>query len=148
MKRILGLIAGVVLAAAFAVGSQAGTSSSRSGALHVTKECSAYFGQPGEFCTITSSSLKAIDVHSKVIYLQAATATGVDSDLVVDTGPGNVAYGHVTLSFTTRSGVVTLAGGTGQFRGFHARVAVTFDERKNLWAWDGTYSFIPPGTTR
>ena len=43
------------------------------------------------------------------------------------------------------SGVVTFAGGTGKFRGFHGRVDVTFNERTNLWEWDGTYSFIPPG---
>jgi len=42
--------------------------SPRSGALHVTKECSEYTGHAGSFCTVTSSNLKAIDVGSKVIY--------------------------------------------------------------------------------
>jgi hypothetical protein len=33
----------------------------RSGALHVTKECSAYTGQAGDVCTISSSNLDAIE---------------------------------------------------------------------------------------
>jgi hypothetical protein len=124
--------------------STAAADSPRSGALHATKECSQYTGQAGSFCTITSSSLKAIDAGSKVIYTQPAGATGLDSDLVLYTGPGNSAFGHVTLSFATLSGVVTFSGGTGQFRGFEARVIVTYNAATNLWYWDGTYSFNPP----
>ena len=55
------------------------------------------------------------------------------------------ALGHVTLDFATLSGVVTLDGGTGRFRGFHASVDVTYDAETGLWRWDGTYSFTPPG---
>jgi hypothetical protein len=124
--------------------STAAADSPRSGALHATKECSQYTGQAGSFCTITSSGLKAIDAGSKVIYTQPAGATGLDSDLVLYTGPGNSAFGHVTLSFATLSGVVTFSGGTGQFRGFEARVIVTYNAATNLWYWDGTYSFNPP----
>jgi len=147
LRAIFGLLLAVVAAGAFAVASSAGNASSppRSGALHVTKECSEYFGQAGEFCTITSSNLTAIDVGSKVIYAQAAGAAGLDSDLVLYTGPGNSAFGHVTLSFATLSGVVTFSGGTGQFRGFEASVIVTYNPTTNLWYWDGTYSFNPPG---
>jgi hypothetical protein len=65
-------------------------SSPRSGALHVTKECSQYTGKPGSFCTITSSNLKAIKVGSKVVYAQAAGAASLNSDVVLDVvGPGN-----------------------------------------------------------
>jgi hypothetical protein len=124
--------------------SSAAADSPRSGALHVTKECSQYTGQAGSFCTITSSSLKAIDAGSKVIYAQPAGAAGLDTDIVLYTGPGNSAYGHVTLSFATLSGVVTFSGGTGQFRGFEASVVVTYNPATNLWYWDGTYSFNPP----
>jgi hypothetical protein len=124
--------------------STAAADSPRSGALHATKECSQYTGQAGSFCTITSSSLKAIDAGSKVIYAQPAGATGLDSDLVLYTGPGNSAFGHVTLSFATLSGVVTFSGGTGQFKGFEASVIVTYNAATNLWYWDGTYSFDPP----
>jgi hypothetical protein len=111
----------------------------------VTKECSEYTGHAGSFCTVTSSNLKAIDVGSKVIYAQAAGAAGLDSDVVLYTGPGNSAFGHVTPSFATLSGVVTFSGGTGQFRGFEATVIVTYNPNTNLWYWDGTYSFNPPG---
>src|SRR5438046_1535347 len=62
----------------------------RSGVLHLTKHCLEYTGLPGGFCTITSSDLEQIEVGTKVFYASAATATGVDSDLIYDTpGPGN-----------------------------------------------------------
>ena len=144
MKRIVGLILAVVLAGAFAIASQARTdaSSSRTRALHVTKECtSTYHGQPGEFCTITDSNVGAIAADSKVFYFEAATADGLDSDLVLYVSPGNVALGHVTLSITTLTGVITFRGGTGDFRGFRARADVTYDAQHDRWHWDGTYRF-------
>jgi len=142
MKRILTLVCAVAAGVVATAG--AATATQRSGALHVTKESSDYHGNPGEFCTIKSSSLKTIDVDSKVIYAEAAGTTGLDSDLVLDTGPGNRAFGHVTLSFATRSGVVTFSGGTGPFRHFQAAVDVTYDASKDLWHWDGSYSFGGP----
>jgi hypothetical protein len=149
LKRFAGVIAvfmlatGITAVSALASADRAGNSP-RSGALHVTKECSQYNGAAGAFCTITSSTLKAIDGGSRVIYAQPPGAAGLDTDIVLDTGPGNSAFGHVTLSFASMSGVVTLSGGTGQFRGFHAHVIVTFSPVTNLWYWDGTYSFDPP----
>ena len=141
MKRILGLILAATLAGAFAIASQARTdaSSSRTRALHVTKECSQYFGHAGEYCTIVSSNLGAIAPGSKVFYFEAAGSNGLDSDLALYAGPGNTALGHVTLPGNT--GVVTLRGGSGAFRGIRARVVVTFDEEHNIWRWDGTYRF-------
>jgi hypothetical protein len=145
IKASLGLLLTVVLAGAFAVASSAESTSPRSGELHVTKECSQYFGQAGQFCTITSSNLDAIQPGTNVVYASAAGATSLDSDLVLD-GPGNNnASGHVTLDFLTASGVVTLSGGTGRYSGFHASVVVTYNANDNLWHWDGTYSFTPPG---
>jgi hypothetical protein len=143
MKSMLGMILAVTIAGAFAVASQARTadSSSRHGALHATKECSENHGKAGEFCTITSSNLPAIRAGSRVFYLEAAGATGLDSDVVLYAGPGNAALGHVTLSFATLTGEITFAGGTGSLRGFHARAAVSFDGA--LWHWDGTYRFSP-----
>jgi hypothetical protein len=135
----------VVLAGAFAVTSSAKNASPRSGELHVTKECSQYFGQAGQYCTITSSNLDAIQPGTNVVYTSAAGATSLNSDLVLD-GPGNNnANGHVTLNFLTATGVVTFSGGTGQFSGFHASVVVTYNGTDGLWHWDGTYSFTPPG---
>jgi hypothetical protein len=145
-KAIFGLLLAVVMVGAFATAASAeNTGTPRSGALHVTKECSQYFGNAGEFCTITGSNLNAIHAGMKVIYTSAVDVNGVlDSDLVLD-GPGhNDAYGHVTLDFATGLGEITFSGGTGRFRGFHAIVAVAAVSAQ-LVHWDGTYSFTPPG---
>lgn len=143
MKRILSIVITGILAGLFAFAGLAPASASpRTGALHITKECSQYFGVPGQFCTITSSNLKAINAGSQVIYTSAAGATGLDTDIVLATGPGNSAFGHVVLDFATGTGIVTFDGGTGQFRHFHATAAVSFIDGFD-WAWDGTYSFSP-----
>ena len=153
-KRFAMLVAGLMLTAGITAVSASGVAglsddSARSGALHVTKMCApppagGFTGQPGSNCTITSSTLMAIGVGSKVFYAEAAGAAGVDSDLYLYTGPGSSAFGHVTLSLATRSGVVKFSGGTGQFRGFRAWVDVTYDAATNLWHWDGRYSFARP----
>jgi hypothetical protein len=116
----------------------------RSGTFHVEKNCMDYHGLAGEFCTITSSTLKEIEPGSRVIYATGAGATSLESDLVLDPpGPGNnTAAGHVVLNFATLSGVVTFSGGTGKFKWFHARVDVSHLGGRD-WAWDGTYSFSP-----
>jgi hypothetical protein len=108
----------------------------------VTKDCTGYQGQIDGHCTITSSSLKAITAGSRVVYLEAAGASSLDSDIVLVVGPGNIAIGHVTLDFATGTGTVTFSGGTGQFASFHAKAAVSFLGGMS-WAWDGTYSFGP-----
>jgi hypothetical protein len=120
--------------------------SPRSGALHVTKECSQYTAQAGSFCTITSSNLKQIAVESRVVYAKALTSTTLDSDISIYPADGgnNVAFGHVVLDFVTSTGVVTLSGGTGKFKGISARADVTHLSGPN-WAWDGTYSFSNKG---
>jgi hypothetical protein len=121
-------------------------SSPRRGVLHVTKECSAYTGLADAYCTITSSSLKAIEVGSKVVYAQAKGPTTLDSDITVyppGTGTSR-AFGHVMIDFVTRTGTITFSGGTGKFKGFHAAAAVSHLVGPN-WAWDGTYSFTRKG---
>jgi hypothetical protein len=144
IKATFGLLLAVVLAGALAV---SGSASARSGELHVLKDCAENQGRAGDHCTIQWSSLNAIDRGMQVVYLSAAGATGLDSDIVLD-GPGNNdANGHVTLDFQTLTGVVTFSGGTGRFQGFHARVDVTHVSG-TLWRWDGTYSFTPPGHDR
>jgi hypothetical protein len=143
MKRILSIIITGILAGVFAfAGLAPASASAQTGALHITKECSQFHGKAGEFCTITSSNLKAIPIGSRVFYLKAADFTigQLDSDIVLYTGPGNSALGHVVLDFATGTGTVTLDGGTGKFEDFHARVAVTFIAGVN-WAWNGTYHF-------
>ena len=108
------------------------------------KECSAYTGAAGSFCTITSSNLKEIAVGSRIIYSQPAGAASLDSDVVLDTpGPGNnTALGHCALDFATGAGLCTFSGGTGKFTWFDARVDVSYAGGPN-WAWDGTYSLNP-----
>jgi hypothetical protein len=112
----------------------------RSGDLHVTKECSAYKGLAGDFCTITSSNLEEIEVGSKVIYAQAADASSLDTDIVLDAGSGNTTAGHVKLDLAAASGELTLSGGTGKFTGFEAQADISADP-DGLWQWEGTYSF-------
>jgi len=128
----LGLTTGAVSASA---------SSERTGDLHVTKECSQDNGNPGDFCTITSSNLAAIKVGSKVFYDQAdGIPKGLlDSNVVVDAGAGNRAVGRCTLDDATNLGLCTFSDGTGQFTGFQARVTV---DCRTSCRWDGTYRFL------
>jgi hypothetical protein len=112
----------------------------RSGDLQVTKECSEYTGQAGDFCTITSSNLKEIEAGSKVIYAEAAGEGTLDTDVVLDAGSGNTAKGHVVLDLAANKGTAAFSGGTGKFAGFGAHADVTADS-DGLWHWSGTYSF-------
>jgi hypothetical protein len=114
----------------------------RSGDLHVTKECSAYAGLAGDFCTITSSDLDEIEVGSRVVYAQAEGDGVLDSDIVLEAGPGDSATGHVVLDLAAGTGTVTFSGGTGKFAGFHARADVSGDAA-GAWHWAGTYTFDP-----
>ena len=146
--RIFGFILALVLAGSIAAAARAhdggGSPTPRQGALHVTKDCTGYQGQVDGHCTITSSNLKGITVGSRVVYAQAAGATSLDSDVVLDVvGPGNnTAFGHCALNFKTKLGLCTFWGGTGQFTWFHARVVVSADSAiPSGWHWEGTYSF-------
>jgi hypothetical protein len=47
------------------------------------------------------------------------------------------------LNLLTATGVVTLSGGTGEFKYFHAQAAVS-PLAPPSFAWDGTYSVNPP----
>jgi hypothetical protein len=119
--------------------------SSRRGVLHATKECSQYFGNAGDFCTITSSSLEQIEAGSRVVYATALAGGKLDSDIVLQPpGRGNsMAFGHVTLDLTASPphGLVTFSGGTGRFKHFHATVVVSLLGDGPDWNWDGPYSF-------
>ena len=139
MKRTIVLVSVLAAAGVLAAGSSANP---RSGALHVTKECSQYDATAGSFCTITGSNIPAIKAAMRVVYLSAAGAGDtLDSDIVLSTGHGNAAYGHVVLDATTSH--VSLSGGTGRFATFEAEAEVSVDA-KGIWHWDGTYSFTAP----
>ena len=116
--------------------------SRRSGTFHVEKDCSQYTRLAGGFCTITSSTLEAIKPGTRVVYASAAVPPLLDTDVLLDPpGPGdNTAFGHVVLNLATGQGVVTISGGTGKFRRFHASAAVSHLIGPNF-AWDGTYRF-------
>ena len=149
-KKVLVAIATVTAAAGVVASVGLAEATPRSGALHVTKECSEYNGLAGAFCTITSSNLNAIKVGSRVVYASAAgdpTPGFLDTDLVID-GPGhNTAYGHVVLDLSTGTGVVTFSGGTGEFTHFHAGpIAVACPVFPDC-SWDGPYSFSPLAKT-
>lgn len=120
------------------------SASPRSGDLRAAKECSGYTGGPGSFCRITSSNVEAIEVDSKILYLQPdQVGTPLGSDVVLDPpGPGNnKAFGHCSLAI----GVCTFSGGTGKFTWFSATVQVSppMDEDPENWHWEVTYSFSP-----
>lgn len=144
-KRRLLVVAAAILSLA-ALAPAVAAASPRSGDVHVTKECSAYTGAAGDYCTITSSNLAAIPVGSKVIYLEPLAFPLLDTDIVLDPpGPGNnMAFGHVHLDLGTGAGVATFTGGTGEFTWLHASVAVTPNAAQPYgWAWEGTYDFSP-----
>ena len=127
-------------------GSRTAVSFPRSGDLHVTKECSAYVGNAGDFCTITSSNVPEIEVGSRVVYTQAAdfSAPVFESDVVLYVpGPGNnTAFGHCQVSNTTGNGLCTFSGGTGKFTHFRGTAIVSYLGGPD-YGWDGTYSFEP-----
>ena len=114
----------------------------RNGEIHVTKECSQNHGNPGDFCTITSSNLPQLPVGSRVYYTQAAgIPNGVlDSNVALDAGDGNRAVGRCTLPFYSLVGVCTFEDGIGLFAGFSARVVV---DCRSGCHWDGTYAYRP-----
>jgi len=113
---------------------------SRSGALHITKDCTGYEGAAGQTCTITESNVRAIPAGSVIVYASGVVDGVLDSDVTVEVGPGNVVQGHVTLDFGALPGNVMLSGGTGKFRHIQATISVA-PAGGNLWTWDGTYDF-------
>jgi hypothetical protein len=142
LRPIVGLLLAIVVTGAVAAASSAANSDSspRRGALHVTKECSEHTGQAFDFCTITSSNINALTAGSKVVYLQAPGASSLDSDIVIVVGPGKYALGHVTLDGATGTGEVTISGGIGPFKSFHAKADVSPLGGPDF-AWDGRYRF-------
>ena len=118
--------------------------SAQVGNLHVTKECSEFTGNPGTFCTITSSNLSAIKVGSRVYYDQAPgiPAGMLDSNVVLSVGTGVWATGRCTLDGNTGLGLCQFTDGVGELAGFHARVNVSPTGGPNF-SWEGRYSFTP-----
>ena len=140
MKRAFLLVSAIAAAGIVATTGSA-MHAKRSGALHVTKECSQYHGRVGEFCTITSSNIRAIKPGMRVVYLSAPGNGVLDSNIVLRSRHGGAAFGHVVLNLAPPpQGRVTFSGGTGRFTHFQADAAVSVDS-SGVWHWDGTYSF-------
>ena len=127
------LAAGITAVSALAIASKAGNSP-RSGALHVTKECSEYSGAAFSFCTITSSSVNALTVGSKVVYLQAPGASSLDSDIVIVVGPGKFARPR-HARFRNRNRRDHDLGWDRPVYVVHAKADVTYLGGTD-WAWD------------
>ena len=108
--------------------------------IHITKECSEYNGNAGDWCTVTVSNVGRLPVGTKILYSQAAGVPAglLDSNVVIDAGDGNRAVGRCTLDLTTGLGLCTFYDGTGQLAGFEARVDVTCPPGPEC-DWDGTY---------
>lgn len=122
-----------------------GIASVRSGSFRVVKNCTGYQGQPGQTCTVTSSTLKEIEKGSTITYTSGADLNGfLSTDVILDLpGAGNnTAFGHCELSLVTGIGVCTFSGGTGKFTWFRAAADVSPLGDMNF-AWDGTYRFGP-----
>ena len=140
----IAVVAGfAALTPALSIGVASVSAEPRKGDLHVTKECSEYFGAAGEFCTITFSNVAEIAVDSKIFYDQAVdTPSGyLDSNIRLVVGTGDWAVGRCTLDLATQLGVCTLSDGTGPLAGFQARVDVTCPGDGIVCDLDGTYSF-------
>jgi hypothetical protein len=116
----------------------------RSGDLHIRKNCGNYQGAAGQFCTITDSNVKEIEVDTRVVYTSALVFPQLDTDVVLDPpGPGNnKAFGHCTLNLVSNLGQCTFTGGTGKFTHIYLDAKVTHLSG-NDWAWNGTYTFNP-----
>jgi hypothetical protein len=119
--------------------------SGEAGELHIAKECSQNTGLADAYCTVIASNLEEqIKVGSRVVYLQAATKTELNSDFVLVVKPGNLGTGHCQLPFLGGNGLCVFSGGTGTFSKFRARLVVQPDQNVvHGWLWDGNYHFEP-----
>ena len=122
--------------------------SEHSGDLQIVKNCSAYTGGPGSYCTITSSNVPEIPAHTRVFYDQAYGIPDpvppgmLDSNVVLYVGTGNWAVGRCTLD-PDSIGLCTFSDGVGPLKGFHARIDVSPAPGVANYYWKGTYGFRP-----
>ena len=110
------------------------TGAPRSGTLHVTKECSQYTGEPGSFLAPSPlrTSMRSRSARRSSTPRRSRPRAVLDSDIVVNTPTGDAAYGHVVLDGATQSGMVKLAGGTGQLAQLAAGLVVRAPDRTHV----------------
>ena len=68
----------------------------------------------------------------------------LDSNVVIEVAPGDLAVGRCTPDNSTGAGLCTFSDGVGELAGFDARVNVSYLDGPNF-GWVGTYGFTPPG---
>jgi len=143
-------IAGFAVAAlVLSTGATSVSASGRDRRLHATKECSEYHGNAGEWCTISSSNVRSLPVGTKIFYTQPiGIPTGMlDSNVVLDAGNGNRAFGRCTTDLVTWIGLCTLSDGVGTLAGFHARLDVSLKSLDfGTFNLRGTYHFTRRGS--
>jgi len=145
IKRVVlgGLCVGALVSSTGATSASASASADRTRKLHLVKECHEYFGNAGDWCTITVSNIKQIPIGSRFLYSQAAgiPADLLDSNVVLDAGNENRAVGRCTLDIPTQIGLCTFSDGLGQLAGFQARIDVSCPGDGIVCSLEGTYSF-------
>ena len=77
--------AGAASILAVTASAQSGAANHRTRPFHLRKECppSTMQGQIGDYCTVTSSNFDLIPIGSAIVYTEAATADGVDSEALI-----------------------------------------------------------------
>jgi hypothetical protein len=151
-KIMTAIFAPVVAVTMSAGAASVSAGSEQSGHLYAVKNCVGTFtGDPGSYCTFTSSNVpEIIPIHSRLYYdqgigsLPAAGLALLDSNVILDAGLPNRARGRCTLDLTTYlGGLCTFSDGTGDFAGFYARLTVNCPNfpTTGLCYLDGTYSF-------
>jgi len=155
MKNLIWITLGALLVLTVlsnAVNPKAALADKRSGEIRITKNCSHFVGNAGDYCTITSSNVEEIPKGSQVFYTQAAMnpstpeggSIGFDSNAVVYVGYLDWALGRCTLDPSGNYGLCTFYDGIGALAGFHAHVNVTPFENTPTnvdYYWNGTYNF-------
>jgi hypothetical protein len=156
MTKLLGSLAvattSLALALTLALNTHVASASAENGnsPLFIEKNCSAYAGAPGGYCTIMSSNVPQIPAGSRVFYDQAygipnpvsGSPGMLDSNIVLYVGEYDFGVGRCTLAVDGAHGLCTISDGYGPLAGFHARIDVSPAGGPNYY-WKGTYSFQP-----
>ncbi len=109
--------------------------------LALIKECSHFALHPGDYCSITKSSLAAIPVGSKVIYFGPILEVAmVSTTIVIDAGDGDTAIGNCSVDIKTNTGTCSFWAGSGKLQGFQALLTLSADPNGKEYHWDGVYA--------
>ena len=144
MKRFLVLAAAVTAATGVSVASVS-ASSPRSGALQADEGVLAVQGRRRRLLHVhVVEPQGARSSGSRIVYLSPAGATSLDSDVVLEAGPGNKAFGHCLLVFATFPGSARSRAGPDSSPG---SMPMSWSRRStgSTGSGKGRYSFSPRG---